>query len=264
MDNIRQYKIKGFNIIWHDRISSTNQYAWELAFENSPEWTIAVADFQSKGKGQGSNVWESRYRENLCFSAVIYPKDFDAVNMFYISKAVSIGICEALSLYQIDASIKWPNDIYVGDRKIAGILIEQSVMNHKVLHSIIGIGLNVNQTEFSDWIPNPVSMGTLLQKDLPLEFVLHDVLSKIRDCVQLVMQGKSDEIDRMYGEKLYRRNGFHTFRTEGKTFSARIASVEPRGGLVLADEQDTKTTYQFKEVEFVIPHPNSPDSPSIF
>lgn len=263
MDNIRQYKIKDFNIIWQDNLTSTNEYAWELAFENTPEWTVAVADFQTKGKGQGSNVWESNYRENLCFSVVLYPKDFDAGNMFYISKAVSIAICEALAVHHIEASIKWPNDIYVGDQKIAGILIEQSVMNHKVLHSIIGIGLNVNQTTFSEWIPNPVSMSQLLDKDIPLEFVLHDILLHLHDYVDKLRAHRFDEIDKLYMKHLYRKNGYFAYKANGHEFEAQIHDIEPRGGLILSDRQGHKTTYQFKEVEFIIPSPIVPDSRAI-
>lgn len=263
MDNIRQYQIKDFNIIWHDQLTSTNEYAWELAFENAPEWTVAVADFQTKGKGQGKNVWESNYRENLSFSVILYPENFDATDMFYISKAVSLALCEALSVHHIEASVKWPNDIYVGDQKIAGILIEQSVMNHKVLHSIIGIGLNVNQNRFSDWIPNPVSMNQLLGKEISLEFLLHDILIHQHDYMDKLRARQFDSIDRLYMNRLYRKNGFHVFQENGKEFEAQILGVEPKGGLILADRNGTKKTFQFKEVEFIIPRPTVPDSPSI-
>lgn len=263
MDDIRQYKIKDFNIIWHDRLTSTNEYAWELAFENTPEWTVAVADFQTKGKGQGGNVWESNYRENLCFSVVIYPKDFDAANMFYISKAVSLAICDALKVQHIEASIKWPNDIYVGDQKIAGILIEQSVMNHKVLHSIIGIGLNVNQSKFSEWVPNPVSMSQLLNKEIPLEFILHDILLQMNGYMEKIRAYQFSEIDKLYMNRLYRKTGYHLYKAGEKEFEAQIHEVEPRGTLVLVDKQGHKSTYQFKEVEFMIPRTIAPDSPSI-
>lgn len=260
MDKIRQYKIKDFSILWQDELTSTNEYAWELAFENVPEWTVAVADFQTKGKGQGTNVWESRFRENLCFSVILYPKAFEAVNMFYISKAVSLALCDALAVQNIEACIKWPNDIYVGDKKIAGILIEQSIMNQKVLHSVVGIGLNVNQTEFSSWIPNPVSVSQLLNKEIPLEFLLHDVLLRMQEYIQKVNAHQFEAIDKLYKAKLYRRTGFHSYKSGNQTFDAQIYGVEPRGGLILTDAQGRKTTYQFKEVEFILPCPTAQDT----
>lgn len=263
MDNIRQYKIKDFSILWQDRLTSTNEYAWELAFENVPEWTVAVADFQTKGKGQGMNTWESNYRENLSFSVIVYPKKMDASNMFYLSKAVSLAICEALEIQHIEACIKWPNDIYVGDQKIAGILIEQSIMNQKVLHSIIGVGLNVNQNEFSPSIPNPVSMIQLLDKEIPLEFILHDILLRLQVYVEKVKAHQFDTIDKLYTNRLYRKTGFFPYKTDNKTFDAQIHSVEPKGALVLMEKNGTKTSYLFKEVEFILPLPTVQGSLSI-
>ena len=110
---------------------------------------VVVAEYQTAGKGCGSNSWESERGKNLLFSAFIHPKDFQAKNQFIITQLVSVSLCRAVERFvNRPVEIKWPNDIYVGDKKICGVLIENRLQGHMVKDTIIGVGLNVNQTEF--------------------------------------------------------------------------------------------------------------------
>ena len=146
-------------IIKLEETESTNTYLKNILAESSiGEFTVVSTNFQTKGRGQMGNSWISNRGENLLFSMLIYPHTIKANEQFVISQVVSVALANVLRRYVCDIKIKWPNDIYWKDNKIAGILIENSLLGHHIERSIIGIGLNINQNTFPNFLVNPISL----------------------------------------------------------------------------------------------------------
>lgn len=206
---------------------------------------VVVADYQTAGRGCGTNTWESERGKNLLFSALIHPKQIPASHQFHISMAVSVAISEALEQYIGDVSIKWPNDIYWRNGKICGILIEQTLKGTLIKESIIGVGLNVNQRKFRSDAPNPVSLWQITAQETDRDALLSDILSRLRQLL-------AEDVRSRYMARLYRRSGFHPYTDAGGAFMARIADVRADGRLVLADDEERERIYAFKEVQFII------------
>ena len=206
---------------------------------------VVVADYQTAGRGCGTNTWESERGKNLLFSALIHPKQIPASHQFHISMAVSVAISEALEQYIGDVSIKWPNDIYWRNGKICGILIEQTLKGTTIKESIIGVGLNVNQRIFRSDAPNPVSLWQITAQETDRDALLSDILSRLRQLL-------AEDVRSRYMARLYRRSGFHPYTDAGGAFMARIADVRADGRLVLADDEGRERIYAFKEVQFII------------
>ncbi|MCX6329107.1 MAG: biotin--[acetyl-CoA-carboxylase] ligase, partial [Bacteroidia bacterium] len=151
--------IIGSILNFYKNLSSTNdQASLLLKTESPPEGTVIYTDSQSAGRGQKDNKWESDEGKNLLISIILYPKSIAPENQFYISMAVSLGICDFIDSFFPGSKIKWPNDIYIKNDKIAGILIENSILGETIENSVAGIGININQEKFSDVVPNPVSI----------------------------------------------------------------------------------------------------------
>ena len=234
-----------FEIKHIEETDSTNRWMRENGSEN----LVVVADYQTAGKGCGSNSWESERGQNLLFSVMIRPEGLLAKNQFIITQITSVALCRTLYKYLLSQIfIKWPNDIYVGDRKICGVLIENRLQGSMIKDSIIGIGLNVNQTEFKSDAPNPVSIKQLTCRDTDRKQLLDDFLAELNECC------KSPTIIADYKSRLYRREGMHRYSSGTETFKARIIDVKDDGRLVLEDEQSIAHMYRFKEVQFVIEH----------
>ena len=231
-----------FNIIHIDETDSTNRW---LKDHPSTKDTVVWTDFQTAGRGCGTNTWESERGQNLLFSVLIHPVSLPANQQFHISMAISLSICEALEQHTHDISIKWPNDIYWRDRKICGILIEHTLKGSNIKDSIIGIGLNVNQQVFHSDAPNPVSLWQITGQETDREQWLHDILHNF-------MQNLGQDLKARYMDKLYRRSGFHPYTDKTGTLTAEIADIEDDGHLLLRDEQGQLHRYAFKEVQFVI------------
>ncbi len=220
---------------------STNRVVRDL---QSADDVVVWTDFQTAGRGCGTNTWESERGQNLLFSMLIHPHETRAADQFRISMAVSLAIVDAVSHDVGEGlSIKWPNDIYWHDRKLCGILIECQLQGPYIRNCVIGVGLNVNQTQFLSDAPNPVSMRQITQRELDRETVLNRVIAAFT----------ADQVDaERYRSLLYRRDGFHPFRDAGGMFEARLLTVEDDGHLLLQDRQARQRRYAFKEVQFII------------
>ena len=205
---------------------------------------VVVADYQTAGRGCGTNRWEAERGKNLLFSMLIHPKDVPASRQFRLSMAVSLAICEALEELIGDVSIKWPNDIYWRDGKICGILIENTLTGAVIKDCIIGVGLNVNQRVFHSDAPNPVSLLQISGQDTDRDALLHHILERFG---QLLTQ----DVRQRYLSKLYRRKGFYPYADEKGAFMAEFVDVKDDGHLVLRDDGGTWRTYAFKEVRFI-------------
>jgi BirA family biotin operon repressor/biotin-[acetyl-CoA-carboxylase] ligase len=246
-------KIIGKNIISLLNVTSTNVYARKLLMEGQPaEGTLVIAGEQSQGKGYGQNRWVSQSGKNLTFTIILYPVFLKASHQFLISKAISLGIVDYLCKYLDDVTIKWPNDIYVDNYKIAGILIENDMIGSYLKSSLIGIGLNINQQSFPGDIPNPVSLSQVMEQTFSLKKEIRKLSKCLDDRYKLLRQKKDDKINRDYHAKLYRLREFHKFRKEGHQFVARIIGVSDFGQLILEDKNGKTLEFDFKEVEFVL------------
>jgi len=229
-----------WEIIHLGETESTNRWLKEHDLTaNTVVWT----DYQTAGRGCGSNTWESERGKNLLFSMMVHPSDIPATRQFSISMAVSMTIADVMKEYFDGVSIKWPNDIYWNDRKLCGILIEHQLSGTFIRQSIIGVGLNVNQTVFTSDAPNPVSMCQIVGYELDCQEVLQKILERF----------SLEDIDAdRYRTLLYRKNGFYTYcDTEGQ-FEAELVTVEDDGHLLLRDRNGRQRRYAFKEVAFLI------------
>ena len=231
-----------YEVIHIDETDSTNRWLKE----HGEGCMVVVADYQSAGRGCGTNKWESERGKNLLFSVLLHPAGMRARDQFRISMAVSVALCEMLSQYAGDFSIKWPNDIYWRDRKICGILIENQLQGSYMRDSIIGVGLNVNQREFLSDAPNPVSLCQIVGHELGRDDLLHDFLGRL----ECVLQRKTLYTD--YGDRLYRRWKLEEYADKTGVFRASLQGVAPDGRLMLLDEKGQEQTYAFKEVQFMI------------
>lgn len=214
---------------------------------------VVWAENQTKGRGQRGNSWSSAIGNNLTFSLVIEPENLPAEKQFYISKIVSISVIETLRNSGLSAEIKWPNDIYINDQKVAGILIENDLQGANITKSVLGIGLNVNQEIFDPSLPNPTSMHLEAGKSFDREILLKEILTRILKWNQALTDDRFAEIDEVYSRFLYRRKGEFLFREPaGKPFEASIVKVESSGELILYRSDGIQKGYFFKEVEFII------------
>ena len=233
--------------------SSTNDYIRQLnANEPLAEGTTVSAGFQLSGRGQVGNSWESEAEKNLLFSTLLFPTGIKITEQFILSQLVAVSLQEALENYIAPVTIKWPNDIYYGDKKLAGILIENDLCAAEMSLSIIGIGVNVNQSRFYSDAPNPVSLLQLLGVEIDRQILLTDYLRQLSANYSQLKNGGADELRKRYYAALFRREGFFPFRDNAGLFSARIEEVDTSGYLHLVTEGGERRKYFFKEVSFVI------------
>lgn len=239
-----------FKVIHIDETDSTNRWLRDYALSQPEGDYVVVSEYQTAGRGCGTNSWESERGKNLTFSLLIHPTEITADCQFRISEAVSLALCETLDGYVTDrqVSVKWPNDIYVDDCKICGMLIENRLRGRLMTDSIIGIGLNVNQREFFSDAPNPVSLVQLLGHEVALEPLLQAFLQKLEPMLQM----DPETLGKAYRNRLYRREGEHEYRDGKGLFRAKLLNVLDDGRLVLLDTEGTARIYAFKEVQFVI------------
>ncbi len=245
--------IIGSNLIFVRNLPSTNTYAGQLLKNQIPEeGTIIHTNYQSSGKGHQGNSWESEDGKNLLISIVLLPSMISPSDQFSISMAMSLGICDFLNRYIRTCSIKWPNDIYVNNDKIAGILIENSIMGYQIEYSITGIGLNVNQDRFLSDAPNPVSLKLLTGTVYDLTVCLNQLSSDLDNRYKQVITGCFDLIRTDYLSRLYRLNEWFNFRDTDGVYSGKILTVTDNGRLQIERKSGVKSEYSFKEIEFIL------------
>ena len=241
------------NIIHLKETSSTNLYLQDLLKkEKLPEGSVVVAEYQTAGKGQAGNSWESAQRKNLLCSMVLYPDFVDIENQFIVSEVASLAIVDLLSNFTADVRIKWPNDIYVSEKKIAGMLIENNICGNVIESSIVGMGININQDFFESNAPNPVSLKQLTGEEHDLNLLLKTLVENVsKRYVQLMEKGKA-AIHLDYFNYLFRRDGYHFYKLGNENFKAKIKAIKSSGHLVLETDQGKERIFAFKEVEFVL------------
>ncbi|MCM1109877.1 MAG: biotin--[acetyl-CoA-carboxylase] ligase [Clostridium sp.] len=248
-------------------IASTNTWMKELLAGHHPyrpaDGLAVIADSQTAGRGQRGNSWEADPGLNMTLSLLLAPTGIHAAAQFAVSEVIATAAASTIARYvgpehAAEVSVKWPNDIYVGDRKIAGILIENTLSGQRIEWSICGIGINVNQREFRSDAPNPVSIRQLTGRDTDLERFTEEFLAVARGAASIWLgpdPADPGELHRRYLSMLWRRSGLHRWRDNlrGEEFSASILSVAPTGHLTLVDEEDRRRTFAFKEVSPILP-----------
>ena len=249
----------GIKIKWHrsESIGSTNTYLRELN-GGDPEYgyEVAVATFQTAGRGQKGNTWESEAGKNLLFSILAHPSGIKVQEQFYISEAIALAVSDSVKTfigpeYADGISVKWSNDVYWNDFKMAGILIENTLQGDRILDTVVGVGLDVNQVVFVSDAPNPISMCNITDREFDLEALLTDIVGRFIGYME-VPSDKRPEIDSLYRSRLYRREGHHKFRDENGIFEARIEGIRPDGCLMLVTRSGEHRVYEFKQVQFIL------------
>jgi BirA family biotin operon repressor/biotin-[acetyl-CoA-carboxylase] ligase len=233
-------------------LDSTNSKLHEfMAHKDLAEFSAVIASHQTAGRGQIGNSWESEKDQNLTFSIVLYPHFLKIQKQFRITQMITTAITDVLIDIIPDISIKWPNDIYAGNKKIAGILIENSLSGATISSTIVGVGLNVNQEVFISDAPNPVSMRMLTQTTFDLDALFMQIRqAMIFRYIQWLEHGIRS-IKKDYFKRLYRNEGFFEYRDENGSFMAKIDNIQDSGHLLLTDASGKPRIYAFKEVSFV-------------
>jgi BirA family transcriptional regulator, biotin operon repressor / biotin---[acetyl-CoA-carboxylase] ligase len=212
--------------------------------------TAIMTDFQSAGRGQEKNRWHSEDGKNLLCSLYVQ-LNLKADRHFMITIAVSLAVNDLLNEFSINSTIKWPNDIYAGHNKIAGMLIENSLMGDRIRNTIIGIGLNVNQNKFPKWVPNPVSMNQLTGNVFDLSQILETLLEKIDVYLNQLQVDSMDKLYHQYIELLYGYNTWRLFDSGGHAFNGQIRGVMPDGRLLVETESGQLRHFLFGEIKWL-------------
>lgn len=244
--------------------NSTSTLLREQYSDDLPHLYTIRADYQTAGRGQTGNSWESEEGKNLLFSALLRYNDLRAADQWRLSMLVSLAVWEVLAkhLPEEQLTIKWPNDIYFGDKKLVGILIENSLVGGYVGYSIAGIGVNVNQTKWLSNAPNPISMKEITNQDYDVETLMNEWI----DAMKKWEQCTTDELSTTYLQHIYRRNGWHKYVEREVSvaptsiakqgidgvFRAELVGISEQGELILRKENNEEQAYHFKQIRFVI------------
>ncbi len=213
---------------------------------------LVQTECQTEGRGQRGTKWHSELGKNLLFSMFVQLPSFPIDKQFQLNQAVSLGLLRVLKKHIPCVQIKWPNDILADAKKIAGILIENTVSNNKIKHSIVGIGLNVNQMKFPEEIPNASSLKLLSKRDFDLDALLQEIRISIKEYVLRLENNRYNSITADYLKNLYLYNKASTFKDkENKIFSGKIVGLTLGGRLQIKIQNAELVDFGFKEIEFL-------------
>ncbi|MEI6821061.1 MAG: biotin--[acetyl-CoA-carboxylase] ligase [Bacteroidota bacterium] len=249
---MKKQQLIGAYIIRMETVSSTNQYASEtMKNELFPEGTVIWALNQTQGKGQKGNYWESEKGKNLLLSIILYPDYIKASSQFVLNKIISLGVAEFIQSLTKGVSIKWPNDIYVDNKKIAGILIENRIMGDSIQSSIIGIGININQIKFISDAPNPISLFNITNKEYELKECLQSLCNYLNKWYGSLLRNEFELIDSSYLNLLKNYNIFSKYLYKGIEIEAQIKGVTEYGKLIIETQERLIIECDLKEITFL-------------
>jgi len=242
-------------IIRKETLGSTNAYAEKMiasGVAGSP--FCVVADRQTSGKGRGNNQWDSEAGENLTFSIVCFPEFLRAEKQFYLNKAVALSVYEFISnlATQKDVAIKWPNDIYIGSKKVAGTLFQTAVQGAIMKNVIIGIGININQEKFPENLPNPTSVFIETSTKTELVPALNQYLDIFEKYYGWLEEKRFEDIHNHYIKKLYRFGQRSLFEFDKKPIQATICGVDEYGWLQLLTDEGVVLSGEMDKVKMII------------
>lgn len=238
----------GSKLIHLDEVDSTNNFAAKLVLEgNGTHGTVILADSQTSGRGQRMAVWESMAGENMLFSFILIPDNLSVANQFELSQVVALSLVSFLRKFGIPALIKWPNDILVNRKKIAGVLIENQLQGKKINLSVVGIGLNVNQFDFG--VMNATSMRNQTGQFYLVNELIFSFISSFNELIELsknVQQLQQNYLDNLFGYRTVSR-----FSDETGEFEGIIEDVDPNGKLIVSKNSEIKK-YDLKEISLLL------------
>lgn len=245
------------SIIILDEVGSTNSYLMDMlsSDQDLPQLFAVMARSQTSGRGQRGNSWFANPSSELTCSILLRDGSLSPSEQYAVCELAAYGLLKTIARYLPEEqkrklSIKWPNDIYFEDKKIAGILIEHSITGSVIDYSVLGIGLNLNETNFPPELPNPISLKQITGEDYNPEEVLRRLIKRFGFMLEEFLVGNYAEVHRNYMRRLYRRKGLHRYTDHEGSFLASIKNVLPSGQIILEREDGTVSTYAFKEVQF--------------
>lgn len=243
----------GNKIIQLLTVDSTNNYAqYLLANELQPEGTLIVSTNQISGRGMHHNTWQSEKEMNLTFSIILYPEFVEFKNIFALNQFVSLAVCSFINeLTGLSFKVKWPNDIMFDNQKICGILIENNIRGNRIQSCIVGIGININQTSFPDFTPKATSLKMITSKNYDLNETLKLLCNKLDEYYTILKQGDYRFLIAEYHQNLFRYNEEHLFKRNETYFKGVIKGVQADGKLLIADEFNTSSVIDVKEIQYV-------------
>lgn len=250
--NVFLTRFVGYNLVKLLKVDSTNNYLKILLANTTPlpRGTVIMADEQFAGRGQVNQKWISQAGKNLTFSIYLAPHFLAAAQQFKLNQAITLGITDCLiKLLGNNCKIKWPNDIYYMNDKIGGVLIENTVRGQKISESVIGIGLNVNQTIFEGDLKNANSLTNILGVDFDLMTLLGEILLAIE--TRYFELEIANNLDSLFISRLFRLNQLCQFNNGKQIFDATIVGVSQTGLLILETDIGQQQ-YNLKEVELVV------------
>lgn len=241
------------DIRYFDTLESTNNYCKLLDPKSVGEFTVICAGKQTAGIGQQGNVWVSEPYKNLTFSIILKPSFLALTDQWLLSMTLAVAVSDCLNnvLPKEEIHIKWPNDIYVSNSKICGILVTNQISSGNITQSICGIGLNVNQTEFPGWVPNPTSIKELTHEEQETSRILDYLLCCIKTRYEQ-MRSDPESIKPIYMSRLFRLGEPHSYYYKESEITATITDVDHLGHLHLTTEEATEIVCDLKEIKFVI------------
>jgi len=241
-----------------EQTNSTNTYLKE-----HPEVDAIYTTYQTAGRGQMGNSWESEKGKNVLLSVRIQPEHLLAVNQWQVCMAVSVALWQMVAEYIEDwnrLTIKWPNDLYYADKKLAGMLIEHTLSGQYLEESIVGVGLNVNQTIWQGSAPNPVSIKQITGKEIRVDELAEKLINRLRN-----LGITTANWEEQYRQYLYRRDGFYWWEERevnmlptmngtrtAQSFEAKIVDITPHGELVLRKREGNEKRYHFKQIKYIV------------
>lgn len=243
-----------FRIIESEILTSTNDVASQMCEKGElAHGDVIFTLNQYSGRGQGDNSWESEPGKNIAATIYLKPINIHASNQVVLTQIISLAIADLLTYVtkREDVKIKWPNDIYIGKAKVAGILIQNYIYGNKIDGVIAGIGINVNQSKFLSDAPNPIS----LKQIAGVNFDVNDVLEKLLEKIDYYYIGSPDEnqmlaLEDEYLKRLYQINVKKKYLADGKIFEGTITGIDEYGRLKIIDEQGIEHIFAHKEVAF--------------
>lgn len=251
--NIPDALFTGKKIIHLTETESTNTYAMDVVAKTNPsEGTCVLADYQTGGKGQIGRYWHSEASKNILVSYIFYPTSLQVQDQFYLNIISGLAVKDVVAAYVHSVKIKWPNDIYVDDRKIAGILVQNTLRETNIKSTIIGIGLNVNQSIFPIDIPNPISLSLLTDTLYDIQELLALLSSRLEFYYLELKNGQLVTLMEAYLSHLYRKDEWAVFRDDkDHIFKGKIIGIDTQGRLKIELEDDRLQVFGFREISFV-------------
>jgi len=236
----------------YDQLNSTNEEALRLVADGKAKEGLVLLTYkQPRGRGAGNNSWESEPGKNLTFSIILCPRFLKPSRQFALTEMISLALFDVVErgLGSENLSIKWPNDLWFKDKKLAGVLVQNRIKGNQLDFSVIGVGLNVNQEKFLSDAPNPASMIHFSQKEENPAVLLDEILKRLENYYEKL---KTDikSLENLYRQKLYHMGEWAEYSDEAGNFTAKITGIDQYGRLLMTDRQGNLRVYGFKEVAF--------------